>query len=574
MAMQAKGFPVNGKKLQELRKRRGWDVIDLVARSGVKKRTIERYESGGNALPGYLSAIADVLQVEVETLWADYKLPVTEPNGTASLSQEHLEAEGVERGPTAESRAILEQNISLAKELGVTQSALQNFFEILEQQHIPTKDLDAKLREIAAAHIQFQQRLQAMDSDNVESSRLYVEALAAAERGEYVCARSLLDEADRIDAEEMEALDARRNKKLLSRAATSAAKGDSYKTQLRYTEAAECYRQAVSFVEQIPEGNERELAIYLNLLGIILHDQGDFVGAKPLFERVLAIREKALGLEHPETAVSLNNLASILYIQRDFARSTSCHERALAIREKALGLEHPETALSLLSLGILLHTQGDFVGAKPLFERALAVQEKVLGLEHPETARVLHALGHLLHDQGNFVEAKPCYERALAVREEVFGPEHPDTASSLNKLGNLLHDQGNFAEARSYYERALAVQEEVFGPEHLDIAISLYSLGVLLKDQGNFAEARSYYERSLAIWEKVLGPEHSETARVLSNLGALLKDQGDFTEAKAYYERTLSILEKTLGPGHPRTIETSNHLAALSQNSEPPARSS
>ena len=47
----------------------------------------------------------------------------------------------------------------------------------------------------------------------------------------------------------------------------------------------------------------------LNNLAILLQDQGDFAGARPLYERALAIHERVLGPEHPETATSLNNLA-------------------------------------------------------------------------------------------------------------------------------------------------------------------------------------------------------------------------------------------------------------------------
>jgi tetratricopeptide (TPR) repeat protein len=82
----------------------------------------------------------------------------------------------------------------------------------------------------------------------------------------------------------------------------------------------------------------------LNNLGLLLKTQGDFAGARPLFERALAIREKALGSEHPSTATSLNNLASLLKDQGDLAGARLLYERALAIREKALGSEHPSTA--------------------------------------------------------------------------------------------------------------------------------------------------------------------------------------------------------------------------------------
>ena len=39
---------------------------------------------------------------------------------------------------------------------------------------------------------------------------------------------------------------------------------------------------------------------------------GRYAEAEPLYERALAIREKALGPDHPDVATSLNNLA-VLY---------------------------------------------------------------------------------------------------------------------------------------------------------------------------------------------------------------------------------------------------------------------
>jgi hypothetical protein len=41
-------------------------------------------------------------------------------------------------------------------------------------------------------------------------------------------------------------------------------------------------------------------------LAIVLRDQGDLAGARPLFERALAICEKTLGPEHRNTASSLS----------------------------------------------------------------------------------------------------------------------------------------------------------------------------------------------------------------------------------------------------------------------------
>ena len=66
--------------------------------------------------------------------------------------------------------------------------------------------------------------------------------------------------------------------------------------------------------------------------------------AEPLYERALALREKALGPEHPDVATSLNNLAELYEAQGQYARAEPLYQRALAIAEKALGPEHPNMA--------------------------------------------------------------------------------------------------------------------------------------------------------------------------------------------------------------------------------------
>ena len=57
-----------------------------------------------------------------------------------------------------------------------------------------------------------------------------------------------------------------------------------------------------------------EAARLLNQAGFYLEARGRYTDAKPLCERALAIREKALGPEHPDVATSLNNLAG-LYVE-------------------------------------------------------------------------------------------------------------------------------------------------------------------------------------------------------------------------------------------------------------------
>ncbi len=225
-------------------------------------------------------------------------------------------------------------------------------------------------------------------------------------------------------------------------------------------------------VDNTQAREDRRTAGLYNELGYHLAMIGDYSGARPHYERALAINEQVLGAEHPDTTVSLNNLGSLLQFQGDLAAARRYFERALAIREKVLGAEHPDTARSLNNLGFLLQNQGDLAAAWTYYERALAIWEQVLGAEHPDTAQSLNNLGVLLQFQGDFAGARPYLERALAIREKILGAEHPDTARSLNNLGALLGSQGELAAARPYFERALAIFEARLGPDHPDTKIA------------------------------------------------------------------------------------------------------
>jgi tetratricopeptide (TPR) repeat protein len=211
-----------------------------------------------------------------------------------------------------------------------------------------------------------------------------------------------------------------------------------------------------------------EAARLLNQCGYFLNERARYGEALPLYERALAIREKALGAEHPWTATSLNNLAALYKAQGEYGKAEPLYERALAITEKALGAEHPSTAVSLNNLAGLYYRQRDYAKAAPLYVRALAIREKTLGKEHPDTAQSLNNVGNLYDAQGNSAKALPLLERALAIREKTLGKEHPDTAVSLNNLARLYDAQGNSAKALPLLERALAIREKKLGKAHPD----------------------------------------------------------------------------------------------------------
>lgn len=82
--------------------------------------------------------------------------------------------------------------------------------------------------------------------------------------------------------------------------------------------------------------------------------------------QVLDIREKELGPDHVDVAASLNNIAVLLKTSGQFEEAEEMYNRSIAIKENALGPNHPQVwhyiatcaciCQSVLNLHLLAHT--------------------------------------------------------------------------------------------------------------------------------------------------------------------------------------------------------------------------
>jgi len=289
---------------------------------------------------------------------------------------------------------------------------------------------------------------------------------------------------------------------------------------------------------------------------------GEYRRALPLFERALAIREKALGAEHPDTVSSLNNLAEVHRSMGAFDRALPLYERSLAIREKVLGPKHRATAISLNNLALLYESTGAYERALPIYERSLAIYEQAMGAEHPETATSLDNLAELHRSMGAYQLALPLYRRAQAIREKVLGAEHPLTGLSMNHLAELYRSMGAHEQALPLYQRSLAINEKALGTGHDRTATALNN-AEFYRATAAYERALPIYERSLAIRESALGADHPRTATSVNNLGELHRSMRAYDKALPLLQRALAIDERALGGGHPDTTRSLNNLALL-----------
>jgi tetratricopeptide (TPR) repeat protein len=188
-------------------------------------------------------------------------------------------------------------------------------------------------------------------------------------------------------------------------------------------------------------------------------------------------------------AISFSNQAKELSTELRYSDAMVLYQRALAIRERLLGIEHPDTAETYNNIAIVYETKRDYVEALMWYAKALAINEKVLGAEHPSTATIYNNIAEVYYNQGDYAKALMWYEKALAIRKKVLGVEHPSTAATYNNIAGVYYNQGDYVKALMWYKKALAIREKVLGAEHPDTATIYHSIALVCSRHGDYDNA-------------------------------------------------------------------------------------
>ena len=346
-----------------------------------------------------------------------------------------------------------------------------------------------------------------------------------------------------------------------------------------------------------------------------------------------------VGAAHAQTtddAAALNAEVVRLYQAGKYAEATEIAKRVLAIREKALGPEHPDVGTVAQQPGRAVPGPGPLRRGRAALPAQPRHPREGAGARAPRRRHRLNNLAGLYQAQGRYAEAEPLYRRSLAIREKALGPEHPDVGAALNNLAVLYRAQGRYAEAEPLYQaqprhpregagarasrrRHVAQQpgRAVPGPGPLRRGRAALPAQPRHPREGAGARAPRRGHRRSTTWPSCTrpraatprpsrssgaaspsarrrwgraprrrhrrsttwpsctgpraatprpsrstgaaspsarrrwGPSTPTSAPSLNNLAELYRAQGRYAEAEPLYRRSLAIREKALGPEHP-----------------------
>jgi tetratricopeptide (TPR) repeat protein len=345
----------------------------------------------------------------------------------------------------------------------------------------------------------------------------------------------------------------------------------------QFEEATAVAQEALQLAEKHFAPNDAKLATSLRVLAALYSGECALGQAKPLHLRWMAIQEMALGSDPLTIATGLSALASGLKSEPppNFepgldALKELLFNRVLSIRETALGPEHADVAASLFDLSLNSIDQCDYCGAEALLRRSLKIREKVLGLDHKDVASNLNCLSKLLYRKRLDFEAKAHFARCLSILEKNFGPDPLDIVAGLTEFAEgikcyppLGSEVGNEARAEALYIRILKLHEEALEPDHPDLVTGINRLAGLYLEQSEYSKAESLYRRAIEIHEKAFGPDHLDVASSLSDLAQVYGRQCSHGKAIELLKRVLAIRKAMLDPKHPDLASTRAQLTSL-----------
>jgi tetratricopeptide (TPR) repeat protein len=265
----------------------------------------------------------------------------------------------------------------------------------------------------------------------------------------------------------------------------------------------------------------------LHLLGIVLHQMGDYSSAVDAISQAIVLL--------PNAAHFHSNLGEVYRALGNHELADGCVYLALKLR--------PDRFTLTGDFDLLLRREGQFDGVR-LPRRNLPGIASLASIEHTEAAGKLNSQGdrvgafaHLLeavrHAPGvglphsNLGQALLHFKR---IREALFhGAEavklDPKIPETWNDLGNILRASGRSMEAMSSYLHALRLAP--------DMAFAHNNLGRILLDTGRAKEA--------LVWLRFALDLEPTSIMIRSNIALALKNSELLEEAHAFAEETLCL---------------------------------
>lgn len=156
---------------------------------------------------------------------------------------------------------------------------------------------------------------------------------------------------------------------------------DLLQCQGKLDDAEQLYKASISRLEEVLGPTHPALNTPISNLADLLAEKGQEQESRRWYKRAIEVtRSSAIGSTvSPQVATSANN-QGVLQHEKGKLSAEPTLRRALEVREKVLGVNHPDVGDSLYALGTVLLEKGKLDEALPLLQQAVRVGQDLCAL--------------------------------------------------------------------------------------------------------------------------------------------------------------------------------------------------
>ena len=294
----------------------------------------------------------------------------------------------------------------------------------------------------------------------------------------------------------------------------------SYAEQNMVVEAHILFDKAIkssglTFGPQHPRTCNLQLA-----LATMFRDQRNLTEALSLGQTILEVAQASFGtltensgissssFEHPYSLPFLDALAITHTRLGNITSSIKLSKKILTLRSKLQGPNHPDTILALSNLAFVYRDAHEYLAAEPLCRDVVERSTVAFGDRHAQTFAAIQNHGRALRGLQRYTESIAIFNTLLDRIFGQWGECHNSVASIYEDLAILNVNRGRYDEAVGYLNHALRVYRKLNDNSAVVMMIDLCRCYIIMKD---YSKAEHHAQQAVSEAEKIFGPHHPHT---------------------------------------------------------------
>lgn len=277
-----------------------------------------------------------------------------------------------------------------------------------------------------------------------------------------------------------------------------------------------------------------------------LMESGQHALAAALAERLLELREAALGATHEQVLEAVSTLAKVYYSMANHERSMPLLDRVLLAREAAAAEAPGPLGDALVARAEVHLAMGEFARAEEVATRALGVYKGMPERDTRRVARALHTLAFIMAGNNREDAAREVRAEAEALARDAPGQS---PAMGMLQRAMLRLEADDLDEAEALAEGLLALARKKGGPDHRDNGYAFVLLSQVAERRGDLARALELMTEAIRV--RAEDPEIDQHIADLTRMGQLFLAAGAAGEASKLFKEAHELAASSRGEDHP-----------------------